>query len=265
MAGVKGEFLLLVGILLGLATTFLGETFSAQRISHVLFDACESPLYEVRILSFDPLMIHLENFVTTRERRQIISYAQDHLERSHTLRNNGSKAFSSRRTSSSARLPHDLPAAQCILSRFGSFQGFVPASEVENLQITAYQEGQEFKPHMDWGTNATNQDSERWRRATTGFAILDADCDDCGTQFPRLPTNFTSASSEWCRVLDCEKDVLTVKPVPGSVLFWVNTRSDGLVDRRMLHAGLPAQGGSKIGVNIWTKIDMWGRPVNQGT
>lgn len=35
---------------------------------------CENPAYEVRILSFDPLMIHLENFITPWERKTIIDY-----------------------------------------------------------------------------------------------------------------------------------------------------------------------------------------------
>ena len=36
---------------------------------------CEDPKYSVRILSYDPLMIYLENFITENERRHLLTLA----------------------------------------------------------------------------------------------------------------------------------------------------------------------------------------------
>jgi prolyl 4-hydroxylase len=100
-----------------------------------------------------------------------------------------------------------------------------------------------------------NQD--RWSRATTGFGILKADCHNCGTQFPRIKTNWSFSRTNdqgWCRILDCEEEVLTVNAIPGSVLFWRNIDEDGMPEGRTLHAGLELANGSKAGVNIWTRL-----------
>lgn len=59
--------------------------------------------------------------------------------------------------------------------------------------------------------------------------------------------------------MDCsEKDGLTVNPIAGSALFWVNLHADGMGDERMLHAGLPVPDGSKTGLNIWTTRELVG-------
>jgi hypothetical protein len=36
---------------------------------------CETPNYNVRVVSFDPLMMHLENFITLREREHLLKTA----------------------------------------------------------------------------------------------------------------------------------------------------------------------------------------------
>lgn len=180
------------------------------------------------------------------------------LEKSIVLHNNGTSAPSNRRTSTTGAVPRNNSAAACVSKRFLSFQGFRDNRELETIQVTHYEKGQQFKPHLDYRPNSTNIDTNRFMRATTGFAILHADCESCGTQFPKIQTNWTRSSREWCRIVECDEAVLTVKPLPGSILFWQNVKSDGEVDERMVHAGLPLdKGGSKTGLNLWTQIDLW--------
>jgi len=48
--------------------------------------------------------------------------------------------------------------------------------------------------------------------------------------------------------------MLTSRNVEGSAVFWANL-DPGLEGRRdMLHAGLPAVGGEKVGLNVWTDV-----------
>lgn len=48
---------------------------------HTIFESsdptlyCEQPNYTVRLLSYDPLMIHVENFISAKERRHLLNIA----------------------------------------------------------------------------------------------------------------------------------------------------------------------------------------------
>ena len=156
-------------------------------------------------------------------------------------------------------IPRNHSELGSVLKRFADFQGFLNTDKIENAQVTHYETGQQFKPHYDYRVNLS--DTPRFKRATTGFAILDATCEDCGTHFPLIETNWTRASGRWCEIVDCASDTLIVKPLPGGLLFWQNVRSDGLLDERMLHAGLPVSNGYKTGLNIWSEVNLWESPV----
>jgi prolyl 4-hydroxylase len=159
----------------------------------------------------------------------------------------GQRRRSNSRTSSTAILPVNDAVVQCIAKRASEFQGFVPLYNIEALQATKYTEGQEYKPHWDWGGHNRHRD-------TTFFGIIDVSCETCGTHFPALGVNWAYEDRRWCQFVDCDNiQSLIVRPVPGSALFWRNLHSNGTGDIRTLHAGLPAQGGVKIGLNIWTR------------
>ena len=164
----------------------------------------------------------------------------------------GQRRRSNSRTSSTAILPVNDAVVQCIAKRASEFQGFVPLYNIEALQATKYTEGQEYKPHWDWGH--ISQDDHNRYRDTTFFGIIDVSCETCGTHFPALGVNWAYEDRRWCQFVDCDNiQSLIVRPVPGSALFWRNLHSNGTGDIRTLHAGLPAQGGVKIGLNIWTR------------
>jgi prolyl 4-hydroxylase len=48
--------------------------------------------------------------------------------------------------------------------------------------------------------------------------------------------------------------MLTTLNVEGSALFWVNLDAEGDGRLDLLHAGLPATGGEKVGLNVWTEL-----------
>lgn len=171
---------------------------------------------------------------------------------------NGSIQESTIRTSSTAVLnaTEEDPVVECLVKRLAEFQGFIPLQAVERLQVTVYAPGQYYGQHLDTLGNYSQYGPYPWSRTTTAFGILDVACEKCGTQFPNIKVNWDNGNKQdWCGILDCKENTLTVNPVPGSVLMWRNLHSNGSVDWRTLHAGMPVMNGSKAGVNIWTNLD----------
>lgn len=77
-----------------------------------------------------------------------------------------------------------------------------------------------------------------------------------GTQFPLLDA---PRNERWCDVVNCDAgwdEGVTFRPIARNAVFWRNMKDVGgkrIGDRRTLHAGLPVQRGSKLGMNIWTR------------
>ncbi|KAK1996800.1 hypothetical protein LX36DRAFT_682184 [Colletotrichum falcatum] len=156
----------------------------------------------------------------------------------------------STRRSSTAILPNNDSTVKAVVSRAAKFQGFLPTSNFEYIQATSYVAGGEFIPHYDVVTQEAvkahtkeSQNSDTTSRATTIFAILDESCgSNCGTEFPRIKTNWTKEDSRWCDLW-----------ILGNAIFWRNRRDDNSIHPESLHAGLPLHKGTKVGINIWAK------------
>ncbi|KAF7882882.1 hypothetical protein EAF00_011371 [Botryotinia globosa] len=219
-------------------------------------NSCSQPQYIVRTLSYDPLIQHIENFITPREAAHLVQIAQSKFRPSRAIEIDGRVVATYERTSSTAYLPSDDPIVQCIRSRASEFQGYVDLEMMESLQVTRYLEGQQYMNHYDWAINpaARNQTTNR---ETTFFAVLDVECSNCGTRFPKISVDWRVEDQRWCSIVDCKAtNELTVRGVAGSAVFWRNLHSNGTGDTRTLHAGLPALGGKKVGLNIWTRREV---------
>lgn len=181
---------------------------------------------------------------------------QEEFQPSRAIDTDGRVINAGERTSSTAFLSSKDSVVHCVQSRASEFQGYVDLALMEDLQVTRYLEGQQYTDHYDWASNpaARNQTTNR---DTTFFAVLDVECLNCGTRFSKIPVNWAMEDQKWCRLVDCgvQKE-LTVRAVAGSAVFWRNLHSDGTGDLRTLHAGLPALGGRKIGLNIWTRREV---------
>jgi prolyl 4-hydroxylase len=182
--------------------------------------------------------------------------SDSHYERSNVMTNEG-LAFSEGRTSSSATLPDDDLVVACVAARAAEFQGYLNVTLIESLQAVRYLPGQEYKIHADWFDDELllGQDTNR---ESTFFAVLHADCTHCGTEFPALTVDWSTQDPRWCRIADCDSlDSLIVNAIPGSATFWRNLSPDGKGNPALVHAGLPVQNGTKIGLNIWTHEAKW--------
>jgi prolyl 4-hydroxylase len=176
---------------------------------------------------------------------------------------NGTRMLDEQRTSSTAFLGKSDPVVECILHRAAEIQGLHDINEMEDLQITAYAESQQYRPHYDWFAENLIPSMEYKNRISTFFVTIDADCENCGTQFPRLSVDWSTKDQRWCQFVECEdREKLTVKAIPGSAVFWRNLHEDGWGNPKTLHAGLPVPNGRKVGVNIWSRGPVPG-PVNQ--
>lgn len=168
---------------------------------------------------------------------------------------NGTSRLDDQRTSSTAYLGKTDPVVQRILERAGQLQGFISVDSMEDLQLTAYAQGLQYTPHYDWFFEHLVPVMGNQNRGSTFFVTLDADCDDCGTQFPRVSVDWRYKDPRWCEFVECENhNALTVKAKPGSAVFWQNLDAEGYGNPRTLHAGLPVPKGRKIGMNIWTRV-----------
>lgn len=184
------------------------------------------------------------------------------------------------RRSQSAVLPDVLeanvsdPVVECILQRASAFQGHVPLSHTEPLQLVKYQAGEYYRAHYDAWT--TNKPDTQGNRETSFFVTLrsvgllnstrqDGEAvattgarSSAGTSFPRLRRRFEDA--RLCKAIECggEEEGIVAKPVALSALFWVNLMENGEVHSGSLHQGLELPEGEveKMGMNIWT----WNRP-----
>lgn len=248
---------------------------SETLLQHSLNNSCSQPRYTVRTISYDPLIQHIENFISPQEAQHLLQIAsvkapdrefwnilltdltrRSNFRRSRAIGADGQSYAAQERTSSTAYLPSDDSVVQCIRSRASEFQGYVDLDMMEDLQVTRYLEGQQYTNHYDWAAEpaARNQTTNR---ETTFFAVLEVECASCGTRFPKISVDWGAEDQRWCGLVDCAAQTeLTVRAVAGSAVFWRNLYSDGTGDLRTLHAGLPAVGGKKVGLNIWTRREV---------
>ena len=220
-------------------------------------DDYPEPNYRIRILSHDPFVAHLENFITPEERSYIVNSSAEMLKPSDVMDPNGTTYQHPDRTSSTAFLPYEDPIVSRIALRAGELQGWYPRNDID-VQVTSYKRGQQYVGHFDWFDTDPVSRGE-WDRISTIFGLLDVNCTQCGTRFPKLKRKDFNLDDKWCEFIECEGDAndeLTFKASAGNAVFWKNLYLDGTGDRRMLHAGLPVPEGSKVGLNIWTRIKL---------
>jgi prolyl 4-hydroxylase len=142
----------------------------------------------------------------------------------------------------------------CIEDRARKFQGWKPYVFIEQLWSQRYATGGHYSYHYDWTAPTKNSG-----RVSSFMVYLEANCTGGGTHFPRLPR---PVGNEWCKFIECDVEEETLKagvifkPVAGNAVYWENMRADGSGYAESWHAGLPVKSGSKIGLNIWSWLQV---------
>ncbi|KAF5521517.1 putative prolyl 4-hydroxylase 6 [Colletotrichum aenigma] len=220
---------------------------------------CHSQNYTTQLVSLDPLVIYIHNFLSEADIPALLAAGEPAFKPSYVYKD-GRRQGTPDRTSSSAGLPLDDAAVQCVLARAERFMGTTLApgrDEMGPPQLVRYTAGQRFNVHHDWydtfqPDRATGRE-RRWNRVASFFAILEDECVGGETWFPKVEAvapQDKAKDGPWRRF---EKGGLAFKPVRGNAVFWVNLHANGTGDERVVHAGLPLAEGLKTAMNIWPK------------
>ncbi|KAI2777214.1 hypothetical protein F4815DRAFT_482314 [Daldinia loculata] len=225
--------------------------------------SCLPHHYTTEIISLDPLIIYIDSFLAPTEIKALLEAGHSAFAPSRVYKT-GHNQGTQDRTSSSAGLPRDNLAVQCVLARAESFLGAMLEPSRDDIgppQLVRYTAGQRFNRHHDWYDRP--QPTRRgmlgrgksWNRIASFFAILEDQCTGGETWFPFVNTTALSKADENGQRLwrNHEDGGLAFKPVAGNALFWVNLFQNGTGDERTVHAGLPVVEGLKTAMNIWPR------------
>jgi len=239
--------------------------------------SCDTHSYTTQLISQDPLLIYISNFVHPSEAAAIIDIGTPLLTPSPLTGRGSDTAGHQARTSWSAPLPvaagsDAAPSAvDCVLARSEAFLGTLLApgrDDVGRPQMVRYTAGQKFDAHRDWFARPRVSDADKaagrrrmYNRVATLFVVLQTNSTEGGeTWFPLAkPIAGGVDADRWEGVegrvwREHEDGGLAFKAVPGNALFWVNLFPNGTGDGRVLHAGLPIKDGVKTAMNIWPRM-----------
>ncbi|OOQ87897.1 oxidoreductase, 2OG-Fe(II) oxygenase family [Penicillium brasilianum] len=216
----------------------------------------EAEGYRVHLLSRAPLVLYIENFVSSAEADHLVDISLNKYTPSIIYDGVKERIDPSKRLSDRALLDRD-DTVRCLEDRARAFQGWRPHVYIERMWAQRYNASGHYRHHYDWtGSLARGGD-----RLSTFMVYLGADCEGGGTNFPRLRRPVGEA---WCRFLECEDDDerenagtqqpegITFKPIKGNAIFWENLRADGTGYPETWHAAYPVTKGTKVGLNIWS-------------
>ncbi|KAK3386636.1 hypothetical protein B0H63DRAFT_430452 [Podospora didyma] len=277
------DYLLITSQLSSQLASFNFPFLSSKSSSEASTGGCLPHSYTTQLVSLDPLLIYIHNFVSAAESASIIAAGVPLLAASPITGAGSDTVAPQTRTSLSAPLPSNHATVSCILARAESFMGtlFLPGRDDMGVaQLVQYTDTQKFDLHRDWfarprllDTDAAAGRKRLYNRLATLFVVLRAEGIEEGsgeTWFPLVkgihdpPSPTQKVEGEdgenkeglplW---REHEDGGLAFKPVAGNALFWVNLfpGKNGSGDARTLHAGLPVQGpaGLKTGMNIWPR------------
>jgi prolyl 4-hydroxylase len=189
---------------------------------------------DFEVLSSDPLVVLIHNFVTSLEADALISAAETKFKRSTVVCDEPGGCLDSRRTSESAHLGYDA-RFEPIRQRARELSGL---DTCETIQVVRYYEGQEFRPHLDAFDPKTAEGAREIRtggqRGATFLVYLQDPEAGGATVFPEIG--------------------LSVAPERLAAVFWRHQRKGSqALDKRTLHGGAPVLKGRKIAANIWLR------------
>lgn len=213
--------------------------------------------YTIEILSLDPVMMYLNNFVSDNEVKHLLEVTKEGFNDSFVYLPNGTSVVDKRyRTSKSAMVPKNDTVSRCLQKRVQSLLGNVQHEDTERLQLVKYAEGEKFVLHNDWlenvlYTKATKTKPARaYNRLVSIFVYLEDDCEGGETYFPNIKgVPATADGTKFSR--DADDIGLLVKPRKGNAVFWNNIHPNGTGDDRLDHSSLPVESGTKIGMNMF--------------
>lgn len=197
--------------------------------------AQKDQLPDANVLSEEPLVYYLDDFITAEECASIIALAQDKMTRAVVA--GGKEGVESKgRTNSVAWVPHNTNDMTKAVSEKVAKTVGVPVEHAESFQVIHYLPGAEYRTHYD-AFDVTTETGRRvmkkgGQRITTTLCYLNDVEAGGGTGFAKLD--------------------LEVTPKTGRLVVFNNCDGDTIVrTERALHSGNPVVAGEKWAFNLW--------------
>ncbi|MCJ1294977.1 hypothetical protein MMC34_006537 [Xylographa carneopallida] len=208
--------------------------------------------YTPEILSTEPLMIYLNDFLSLYEINHLLS-----LNSNWTYAPNITDPEEKpRQRTSGYIIVEDQPdeVTNCIVRRADTLVGFIPSEGLELLQIGRTQPGEQHPLHWDYLQEPElNSAGKLCNRAASFFIFLSDVAEGGETYFPYLdgpPAEVPVDERKFRRPKRKGSVGMMLRPVKGSGLFWMNVYQNGTLEERSRHAGMMVKRGTKYGLNI---------------
>jgi prolyl 4-hydroxylase len=229
----KYYIILAVMVILIISVTILYSSKSPKEIQD--FQNIERKKYKEVVLSENPKIILLENFITQEEAEHLMKLA-DEIKRPSTIdtKDDPYTLVNNVRSSESAHL--GKARDKIVLSIENKACDYVNLNThyLEPMQVVVYEKGQKFNPHYDFFSADSQDLSIRGNRNKTILVYLNDIQEDFGgaTVFPKLN--------------------LKIQPKAYSAIYFENMNGTE-VDYNTLHAGeeLKTDKIKKYAINIW--------------
>ncbi len=197
--------------------------------------------FDIEVLSWNPRVVLLRNFLNQKECDHLIAEALPRLERSGVINEeSGGGRIDNARTSQG--MFFDDRGSDAIIRRIEekiSHLTMMPVNYGEIIQILRYEPGQEFIPHHDYFNAASVGGKEALenggQRMATLIMYLNSVEDGGETVFPELG--------------------LKITPKKGNGVLFYNCRPDGKEDPLTLHGGAPVVRGTKWIATKWIHFE----------
>ena len=190
--------------------------------------------YKEEILSENPKIVYIHNFITEEEANHIIKLANE-LKKPSTIDSKESPVTLSAniRSSNTAHLGKSRDIIVKNIEQKASNYTNLNINYIEPLQVAVYEKGQKYNPHYDFFDTHSNVIEQYGNRTKTILVYLNDLSDNAGgnTYFPKLD--------------------LRVKPKALDAIYFENM-SNGNLNYDTLHAGEEILNDSKkYAINIW--------------
>lgn len=197
-------------------------------------------LFDLEVVSLEPRVFIIENFLSNFEANEIIRHAKSKLKES-TVGNNdgGGTRASDTRTSKNAWIARNTsPILDTLYLRAADVlrideKMLFTSTNAEDMQVVNYVNGQKYDSHHDWGVSGYAES----RFITLLLYLSDMVDSDAGgeTAFPK----------------GADGNGFKVHPGKCSAVLFYNLLEDGNGDDLALHAALPIYKGEKWLANFW--------------
>ncbi len=190
----------------------------------------------IEVLSEEPLIFAIDNFLTEEECEHFIDIAKPNMKRAF-VSDNKVGVFSAGRTGSNTWIKHNTDKITKKIAMKVSIILKIPMENAESFQAIHYDVSQRYNQHYD---GYKKEDTEKCKRClkyggqriVTALLYLNDVEEGGGTSFPNLNIISNAKKGKMIVFENCIKGTTDIHP-------------------NSLHAGMPVIKGEKYAINLW--------------